>query len=346
MKILVTGGCGFIGSNLIDHLIESDSNVCVLNIDALTYAADPSTLSHLVDNERYGFAHVDIRDRLAVHDVVKGYRPDAVMHLAAESHVDNSIAEPAAFVTTNVIGTYNLLEEARALWGSTEGRFLHVSTDEVYGSLSQEGAFREEDAYRPNSPYSASKAGSDHLVRAWGETYGMNVVTTNCSNNFGPHQHREKLIPTVIASAIEKRPIPVYGDGGNVRDWLFVGDHCAALTTVLREGKRGETYMIGTRNEWRNIDLVREICRILDEEVGEGPEGTYASLITFVTDRPGHDRRYAVDPSKIERELGWKADGVFSDDLRRTIRWYCGRWNVRTIVPVDEQESRSGTMNG
>ena len=323
MRFVVTGGCGFIGSNMIHYLLDRYPDAEVLNIDALTYAGNRENVATLENNPRYHFLQLDITDRPALREALEQFRPDGIVHLAAETHVDNSISGPAAFVMTNFVGTYNLLEEARLLWdGETSGRFLHVSTDEVYGSIEGDGAFDEESPYRPNSPYSATKAGSDHLVRAWYVTYGMNVVTTNCSNNFGPRQHREKLIPTVIATALAGKQIPVYGDGKNVRDWLYVGDHCAAIDKVFREGRSGETYAIGARNEWTNIDLVRLICTILDEEVGGGPDGSYASLISFVTDRPGHDRRYAVDPGKIESELGWTRGRPFQETLRETVVWY------------------------
>jgi len=323
MRVAVTGGSGFIGSNLVRHLLAGSSDVEVFNLDSLTYAADPRNLADVEDDPRYHFVKLDITDREAVRRAFAEIRPEGIYHLAAESHVDNSIRGPEQFVLTNVVGTFNLLEEARQLWGNDAGeRFLHVSTDEVYGSLGETGAFSETMAYQPNSPYSASKAASDHLARAWHHTYGMNVVTTNCSNNYGPRQHREKLIPTVISSAIAGRPIPVYGAGANVRDWLYVGDHCDALTSIFERGRAGETYLIGGRNEWRNLELVREICRILDEEVGAGPDGGYGSLITFVTDRLGHDARYAIDPTKLERELGWSAAHSFSDGLRETVRWY------------------------
>jgi dTDP-glucose 4,6-dehydratase len=322
-RILLTGGCGFIGSNLIVHLLRRNPSWEIINVDVLTYAADPRNLAGVEDEERYTFRRVDITDRPAVRELFAEARPDAIFHLAAESHVDNSIRGPEQFVLTNVLGTFNLLEEARRLWdGDAARRFVHVSTDEVYGSLGPDGAFTESSQYAPNSPYSASKAGSDHLARAWHHTYGMNVVITNCSNNYGPRQHREKLIPTVIASALAHRPIPVYGQGINVRDWLYVGDHCDALATLFERGRAGETYVIGGRNEWRNIDLVRLICRVLDEEVGRGPDGGYESLITFVTDRPGHDARYAIDPAKIEGELGWHPAISFEEGIRETVRWY------------------------
>ncbi len=330
MRILVTGGCGFIGSNLVRHILETRPEIEITNVDLLTYAGDRSHLAEFENLPRYSFEQVDIRDAAALKRIFDRDHPEGVIHLAAESHVDNSISGPSDFITTNLLGTFNLLEAARAEQNTTgrNVRFLHVSTDEVYGELGAEGAFTEDDPYRPNSPYSASKAGSDHLVRSWGVTYGMDVVTTNCSNNFGPRQHREKLIPTVIATALAHRPIPVYGRGENVRDWLYVEDHCRAIERVFDEGKRGETYLIGTRNEWKNIDLVREICTVLDEERSDAPEGGYASLISFVTDRPGHDHRYAVDPSKIASELGWRAEGDFRTALRATVRWYIERFEL------------------
>ncbi len=334
-RILLTGGCGFIGSNLIFHLLRRNPAWEIINLDALTYAGDIRNLDGLEGEERYTFRRGDITDRAVVRDLLAEVRPDGIFHLAAESHVDNSIRGPEQFVLTNILGTFNLLEEARQLWGADPSkRFLHVSTDEVYGSLGDEGAFTEQTQYAPNSPYSASKAGSDHLARAWHHTYGMNVVITNCSNNYGARQHREKLIPTVISTALARRPIPVYGQGVNVRDWLYVEDHCDALARVFGGGRAGETYVIGGRNEWRNIDLVRLICRMLDEEVGDGPDGGYASLITYVTDRPGHDARYAIDPAKIEGELGWHAATPFEEGIRATVRWYSGA--LGDIPPVPE----------
>ncbi len=325
-RILVTGGCGFIGSNLILRLLETHPDWSITNVDSLTYAGSLDNVRDAEKTGRYDFRNVDITDRAAVGKVMRDVVPDGIFHLAAETHVDNSIRGPEQFVLTNIVGTFNLLEEARQLWNlGRAGRFLHVSTDEVYGSIENDiDCFTEATPYQPNSPYSASKAGSDHLVRSYHRTYGMNVVTTNCSNNFGPRQHREKLIPTVIATALARQPIPVYGAGANVRDWLYVVDHCDALDLVFERGERGETYLIGGRNEWRNIDLVRSICSILDELIDDAPEGGFASLITFVTDRAGHDFRYAVDPSRIERELEWKPSTSFLSALRETVRWYCG----------------------
>lgn len=331
MNILITGGAGFIGSNLLLYLHEKYPEYQFLNIDKLSYASDLSYLDSIRDSNRYTFKKLDIVDREAVRDIIRSYKPEGVFHLAAESHVDNSIKGPEPFIQSNVVGTFNLLEECRQLWGEDEeswenNRFLHVSTDEVYGELGDEGAFTEETPYAPNSPYSASKAGSDLIVRSYHHTYGMNVVTTNCSNNFGPHQHDEKLIPTVIRTALNHDDIPVYGKGENVRDWLYVKDHCQALDLVFREGRSGETYIIGGNNEWKNIDLVRKICDILNEEVGDAPESDFKKLITFVTDRPGHDFRYAIDASKIREELGWKRQSSFEERLRETVRWYIERY--------------------
>lgn len=326
-RVVVTGGCGFIGSNLVRLLLREFDSISLVNVDALTYAGDRGNVAEVEGDERYRFEQLDIRDRDAVARLFDEFRPDALFHLAAESHVDNSISGPGDFITTNIVGTYNLLMAALELHrAGGPFRFLHVSTDEVYGELGAEGAFREEDPYRPNSPYSASKGASDLLVRAWGNTYGLDVVTTNCSNNFGPHQHREKLIPTVTATALAHRPIPVYGSGENVRDWLYVEDHCRALIDVFEQGRSGETYLVGTRNEWKNLDLVRKICEILDAERSDGPSDGYATLITFVQDRPGHDHRYAVDPTKIESELGWSPQTSFEEGLRRTVRWYAERF--------------------
>ncbi|MDX1637302.1 MAG: dTDP-glucose 4,6-dehydratase [Balneolaceae bacterium] len=331
MRILVTGGAGFIGSNLLLYLFEKYPEYEFLNIDKLTYASDPGRLKSIKQANRYIFKKVDLVDREAVRDIVRKFDPNGVFHLAAESHVDNSITGPEPFVLSNVVGTFNLLEECKQHWereggALQENRFLHVSTDEVYGTLDDEGAFSEDTPYAPNSPYSATKAGSDFLVRAYHHTYGMNVVTTNCSNNFGRFQHEEKLIPTVIRSALTHESIPVYGKGENVRDWLYVEDHCRALDLAFTDGIAGETYCIGGDNEWRNIDLVQAICDILNDTVGEGPDGDYKNLIEFVTDRPGHDYRYAIDASKIKEQLGWRPIRNFEESLRETVRWYEERY--------------------
>jgi len=322
--VVVTGGCGFIGSNLVHFLLERHPDWQVVNVDALTYAANPHNLQELENNPRYRFVHLDVSDRDGVRAMLEEVGPQGVFHLAADTHVDNSIRDAEPFIRNNIIGTWVLLEETKRLWGDDRSRrFLHVSTDEVYGTLGpNDPAFNEHTPYAPTNPYSASKAASDHLVRAWHHTHGMNVVTTHCSNNFGPRQHSEKLIPTVIRTALAGRPIPVYGQGLNVRDWLYVGDHCSAINAVFERGTAGETYAIGTRNEWRNIDLVRAICAVLDEEVEGGPKGGHASLITYVTDRPGHDLRYSIDPTRIETELGWHAEAGFDEGLRRTVQWY------------------------
>lgn len=327
MKILVTGGAGFIGSNLIQMLIE-DSEHFVLNLDALTYAGNVHSLHDIADNPRYTFAQVDICDATAVTAAFHDFQPDWVMHLAAESHVDRSIDDPGAFIQTNVIGTFQMLQAARAHYEGLRGdaksnfRFLHVSTDEVYGSLGAEGLFSESTPYDPHSPYSASKAASDHLARAWGDTYGLPVLVTNCSNNYGPYQFPEKLIPVVILKALKGDPIPVYGKGENIRDWLYVGDHAHALYTVIRKGAIGETYNIGGRNERTNLDLVRLLCGLLDEFQPRTDGRSYAEQITFVTDRPGHDLRYAIDASKIQNELGWMPKQDHESGFRRTVQWY------------------------
>jgi len=324
--ILVTGGAGFIGANFVlDWLATSDE--AVLNLDALTYAGNLENLASLQGDARHVFVHGDITDRPLLDRLLAEHRPRAIVHFAAESHVDRSIHGPGAFIHTNVQGTFTLLEAARMHWAALPAsardafRFHHVSTDEVYGSLGPGDApFTEEHLYQPNSPYSASKAASDHLVRAWHHTYGLPVLTTNCSNNYGPHHFPEKLIPLMIVNALAGKPLPVYGDGQQVRDWLYVGDHCAAIREVLARGRVGEVYNIGGWNEKPNIEIVQTICALLDE-LRPDPAGTYARHITYVTDRPGHDRRYAIDARKIERELGWKPAETFATGIRKTVQW-------------------------
>jgi len=326
--ILVTGGCGFIGSNFVlDWLRNEPSDV--LNLDKLTYAGNPANLAAVAEDRRYRFVEGDICDRPLVRGLLAGRRPRAIVHFAAESHVDRSIQGPDDFIRTNVNGTFNLLEESRAYWSGLGGeerdafRFLAVSTDEVYGSLGpQDPAFSETTRYAPNSPYSASKAASDHLARAYRHTYGMPVLTTNCTNNYGPFQFPEKLIPLAILHAVEGRPIPVYGDGENVRDWLYVADHCEAIRTVLKHGRVGETYNIGGRNELKNLEVIATICGVLDEIRPGDPVTPHKKLVTFVKDRPGHDRRYAIDIRKIQGELGWQPKETFDSGIRKTIRWY------------------------
>jgi dTDP-glucose 4,6-dehydratase len=327
MKILVTGGAGFIGSAVVRQLIgETDHEV--VNVDKLTYAGNLASLAEARDNTRHHFEQVDICDAPEIARVFEQYQPDAVMHLAAESHVDRSIDGPGEFIKTNVTGTFTLLHAARAYWSKLEPsakaafRFHHISTDEVYGSLGPVGYFTEETPYDPRSPYSASKASSDHLVRAWHHTYGLPTLVTNCSNNYGPYHFPEKLIPLVILNARAGKPLPIYGKGDNVRDWLFVDDHARALRLVLEKGVPGETYNIGGHNERTNLEVVQDICRLLDELVPDSPHVPHANLITFVADRPGHDARYAIDASKIERELGWRPEETFETGLRRTVAWY------------------------
>ena len=324
--LLVTGGAGFIGSALVRKLIR-DTEYVVVTVDKLTYAGNLDSLEPVARAPRHRFERVDICDVRALRALFDQYQPVGVVHLAAESHVDRSIDGPAAFIRTNLLGTFTLLEEARRYWNRLGDercdrfRFLHVSTDEVFGTLDEGCLFDEETAYAPNSPYSASKAGSDHLVRAWHRTYGLPVLTTNCSNNYGPYQFPEKLIPLVTLNALEGKPLPVYGGGVNVRDWLYVDDHADALLTVLEHGRIGETYCIGGRNERRNIDVVRAICGLMDE-LAPAPSGPHECLVTFVEDRPGHDLRYAIDARKIARELGWQPRHSFETGLRRTVEWY------------------------
>ena len=322
MKILITGGMGFIGSAVVRLAVSRGHEV--INLDAMTYAACEGNVAQVATSNLYSFEQADIRDRAGLDDVFNTHRPDAVMHLAAESHVDRSIDGPSDFVQTNITGTFNMLEAARAYWhgaGRPAGfRFHHISTDEVFGSLGEVGKFTEDTPYYPRSPYSASKAASDHLVRAWGETYGLPVVLTNCSNNYGPYHFPEKLIPVVILNALAGQPIPVYGQGKNVRDWLYVEDHADALLLVLEKGALGRSYNIGGENEAQNIEIVQKICALLDEMSPSG--APHARLISYVTDRPGHDLRYAIDPSRIRDELGWRPSVTLDEGLRRTVRWY------------------------
>lgn len=330
MKILVTGGAGFIGSALVRHIIQDTDNT-VLNVDKLTYAGNLESLATVADHPRYQFSQTDICDRAELDQLFETFQPDAVMHLAAESHVDRSITGPAAFIETNIIGTYQLLEAARHYWNGlaedkkAEFRFHHISTDEVYGDLEgTEDLFLETTPYAPSSPYSASKASSDHLVRAWHRTYGLPVVLTNCSNNYGPYHFPEKLIPLVILNALAGKPLPVYGNGAQIRDWLYVEDHARALYKVVTEAEVGETYNIGGHNEQQNIDVVKAICNLLEELAPNKPSGIehYQDLITYVTDRPGHDLRYAIDASKIKKDLGWVPQESFETGLRKTVEWY------------------------
>lgn len=339
--ILVTGGAGFIGSAVVRHIIESTQDR-VINVDKLTYAGNLESLESVENNPRYAFEQVDICDAKALAHVFEYHQPDAVMHLAAESHVDRSIDGPAAFIETNIVGTYTLLEAARAYWNSLNDekkaafRFHHISTDEVYGDLEgTDDLFTETTPYAPSSPYSASKASSDHLVRAWLRTYGLPTIVTNCSNNYGPFHFPEKLIPLMILNALDGKPLPVYGNGQQIRDWLFVEDHARALYKVVTEGEVGETYNIGGHNEKANIDVVRTICSLLEELVPNKPEGVakYEDLITYVKDRPGHDVRYAIDAAKIGRELGWKPQETFESGIRKTVEWYLNnkKWWSRVL---------------
>jgi len=325
LKLIVTGGAGFIGSAVIRYLIN-ESETTILNIDKLTYAGNLDSLSPISNNPRYHFAQLDICDAPALQQALTQFQPDAIMHLAAESHVDRSIDGPAEFINTNIVGTYTLLETVRSYWQSldsaaqTRFRFHHVSTDEVYGSLGKTGLFTETTPYQPNSPYSASKAASDHLVRAWHHTYKLPVVTSNCSNNYGPYQFPEKLLPLMIINALAGKPLPVYGKGENVRDWLYVDDHARALCLVLEQGEVGETYNIGGHNEKTNLEVVQTLCHIFDEM--RPTSAPHHQLITFVTDRPGHDLRYAIDASKIQKTLGWQPLETFDTGLRKTVQWY------------------------
>ena len=339
--IIVTGGAGFIGSNFLLQWLQHEPSR-IVNLDSLTYAGNPGNLASVSDHPRYEFVRGDINDRGLVADLFRRNQPCAIVHFAAESHVDRSILGPEEFVRTNIHGTFSLLEEAKAYWSSLPDadkpnfRFLHVSTDEVYGSLGEnDDAFCEKTPYAPNSPYAASKAASDHLVRAYFHTYGLPTLTTNCSNNYGPFQFPEKLIPLIIHNALHGKALPVYGDGKNVRDWLYVGDHCSAIRCVLHGGRPGETYNIGGRSERRNIDVVRTICAVLDELRPDSAHKPHANLITYVTDRPGHDRRYAIDCSRIERELRWRPQVTFEAGIRNTVAWY-----------LDHQDWVAGVTSG
>ncbi|MGE0606509.1 MAG: dTDP-glucose 4,6-dehydratase [Pirellulales bacterium] len=344
MRILVTGGAGFVGSALVRQLIGQTEHV-VINFDKLTYAANQQAVAQAARSPRYHFEQGDICDLPRLRRVMAKHQPDWIMHLAAESHVDRSIEGPAAFVETNVIGTYNVLEAALECFEHKlpderrRFRVLHVSTDEVYGSLGPAGEFREDDPYRPNSPYSATKAAADHLVRAWHKTYGLPVLTTHCSNCYGPYQFAEKLIPLMINNALAGQSLPIYGRGDNVRDWLHVDDHASALLLVAARGRLGETYNIGGQNEWTNVQVVRAICQILDELQPYSPHLPHESLISFVADRPGHDRRYAVDARKLTRELGWQPQETFETGLRKTVAWYLEhRQEVSVAKPFDWRE--------
>ena len=347
---MVTGGAGFIGGNFVLGLLAQDADLRVVNLDALTYAGNRDTLAPLDGDDRHVFIHGDIGDRHLVARLLAEYQPGAIVNFAAESHVDRSIDGPAAFVQTNVVGTLGLLECARDYWKSLEGpareafRFLHVSTDEVYGSLGATGKFTETTPYAPNSPYSASKAASDHLVRAFHHTYGLPVLTTNCSNNYGPFQFPEKLIPLVIQKALAGDPLPVYGDGRNVRDWLYVGDHCAAIRAVLERGRIGEVYNVGGDAERENIAVVRTLCALLDQRRPRTDGRGYAAQITFVGDRPGHDRRYAIDSGKLQSELGWRPSESFESGIARTVDWYLDNqaW-CRRVLDGSYRGERLGT---
>jgi dTDP-glucose 4,6-dehydratase len=346
---MVTGGAGFIGSALVRHLIQT-TDIKIVNVDALTYAGNLESLNSVESHSNYCFEQVDICDAQQVNRLFQQYKPDAIMHLAAESHVDRSIDGPAAFIDTNIIGTYNLLEAARAYWkdlakaAKQQFRFHHISTDEVYGSLPATGYFVETSPYQPNSPYSASKASSDHLVKAWHHTYGLPVILTNCSNNYGPYQFPEKLIPLMILNALEGKPLPDYGKGDNIRDWLYVDDHVKALIVALTKGAVGETYNIGGHNEKTNLEVVKAVCALLDELVPDSPHKPHESLVVFVEDRPGHDQRYAIDASKIKNDLGWEPEETFETGLRKTVQWYLeNREWCRHVQDGSYQRERLGT---
>lgn len=349
-KILVTGGAGFIGSAVVRYLIDN-TECSVVNVDKLTYAGNLTSLASIENNMRYAFEQIDICNRAAINSVLKTHKPDAVMHLAAESHVDRSIDGPGDFIQTNVVGTYNLLEATRRYWSELEEdnkkafRFHHISTDEVFGSLGAEGAFTENTRYDPRSPYSASKASADHLVRAWSETYGLPVVLSNCSNNYGPYHFPEKLIPLMIIKGLRGEKLPVYGSGNNIRDWLYVEDHAHALCLIVNEGKSGESYNVGGDSEVSNIVVVRNICALLDELSPLKDGSIYEDQISFVMDRPGHDFRYAIDSTKIKRELNWSPNETFSSGLRRTVEWYLANqewW--KSILDQKYQGQRLGRV--
>ena len=344
-RILITGGAGFIGSNFVEYILDRYPEYEIINLDLLTYAGSLENLKEVMDNPRHKFIKGDIRDRELLQKIFRDYDIRGVIHFAAESHVDNSIKNPGVFIETNINGTFNLIDVVYRYWmkapftpkrGYEECRFHHISTDEVYGSLGDTGFFTEDTPYAPNSPYSASKASSDMIVRSYIHTYGLNAVITNCSNNYGPKQHSEKLIPTIIRNAINQKPIPIYGDGKNIRDWLYVLDHCRAIDLVYHRAKMGESYNIGAREEKRNIDIANKICSILDE-VSPLRDGSYCDLITFVEDRAGHDRRYAIEPSKIEKELYWKPKESFDSAIFKTVEWYL-RYYFRYTIPWSNEQ--------
>lgn len=351
-KYIITGGAGFIGANFIHYLVEAEPGVKILNLDKLTYAGNPASLNAIEKNANYAFIRGDICDQPLIEQVINEFKPTAIVHFAAESHVDRSIDGPDSFIETNIIGTYTLLKVAKVyleqlnLSERETFRFLHVSTDEVYGSLGADGYFTEETPYAPNSPYSASKAASDHLVRSWFHTYGFPVLTTNCSNNYGPYQFPEKLIPVVMFNALDGKPLPIYGDGSNIRDWLYVADHCRAIQRVIQSGKRGETYNVGGSNEKTNLEVVKTICTLLDELKPKG-NGSYQDQITFVADRPGHDKRYAIDAAKIKRDLGWEPQESFESGMRKTVHWYLDHreW-VENILSGGYRLERLGLKEG